>query len=73
MLSPPRLPRAADLEANIMAVEYQGTHVSILTKIAGDQEVTALIPDAEFYANPHNPGDQIGLIWDEEDQHQLTA
>ena len=61
------------LEANVMAVEYQGTHVSILTKIAGDQEVTALIPDAEFYANPHNPGDQIGLIWDEVDQHQLTA
>lgn len=61
------------LEASVLAIEYQGTHVTILTKIAGDQEVTALMPDAAFFANPHNPGDQIGLNWDHKDQHQLTA
>jgi putative spermidine/putrescine transport system ATP-binding protein len=61
------------LTGNVLAVEYQGTHVSILTKANGDQEVTALMPDAEFFANPHNPGDQIGLIWDPSNQHQLTA
>ena len=61
------------IEASVLAVEYQGTHVSILTKIAGDQEVTALMPDAAFFASPHNPGDQIGLIWDKSNQHQLTA
>jgi putative spermidine/putrescine transport system ATP-binding protein len=61
------------IEAYVLAVEYQGTHVSILTKIAGDQEVTALMPDASFFAKPHNPGDQIGLIWDQKLQHQLTA
>ena len=61
------------VEASVIAVEYQGTHVSILTKIAGDQEITAVIPDAAFFAAPHNPGDQIGLIWDQANQHQLIA
>lgn len=59
--------------ANVIAVEYQGTHVSILTKITGDQEVTSLVPDAAFFAAPHHPGDQIGLTWDHANQHQLTA
>lgn len=61
------------LEASVLAVEYQGTHVSVLTKVAGNQEVTALMQDAAFFAKPHNPGDQIGLIWDQSNQHQLTA
>lgn len=61
------------IEARVLAVEYQGTHVSVLTKIADDQEVTALMPDAAFFAKPHNPGDQIGLIWNQTSQHQLTA
>lgn len=61
------------VEAQVVAVEYQGTHVSILTKIAGDQEVTALIPDTDFFEKPHNPGDQIGLVWAPNNQHQLTA
>lgn len=60
-------------EANVVAIEYQGTHVSILTKMAGDQEVTALVPDALFFDAPQNPGDRVGLTWDEKDQHQLTA
>lgn len=66
-------PSDGKLEASVLAVEYQGTHVSVLTKIAGDQEVTALMPDAAFFDKPHNPGDQIGLIWDPKHQHHLTA
>lgn len=66
-------PQEGRLDANVLTIEYQGTHVSILTKIAGDQEVTALMPDADFFAKPHNPGDQIGLIWDPKNQHQVTA
>ena len=42
-------------------------------RIAGDQEVLALVPDSEFFTNPHHPGDQIGLHWDANDLHQLTA
>lgn len=61
------------VEARVMAVEYQGTHVSVVSRIAGDQEITALIPDAAFFAKPHSPGDAIGLSWDTLKLHQLTA
>ena len=37
------------------------------------EEVMALIPDTTFFANPHHPGDRIGLHWDTNDQHKLTA
>ena len=61
------------VEGHVTAVEYQGTHVSVLSRIAGDQEITALIPDDAFFANPHSPGDTIGLSWDTSKLHQLTA
>ncbi|MGB3244562.1 MAG: ABC transporter ATP-binding protein, partial [Sulfitobacter sp.] len=66
-------PAKGVVEAHVTAVEYQGTHVSVLSRIAGDQEIAALIPDAVFFANPHNPGDTIGLSWDTSKLHQLTA
>ncbi len=65
--------KGGGIEASVLAVEYQGTHVSILSKIKGDQEVTALVPEAKFFAEPHNPGDQIFLFWDQNNQHHLTA
>ncbi|PUB15534.1 ABC transporter ATP-binding protein [Yoonia sediminilitoris] len=61
------------IEAQVTAVEYQGTHVSLSSRITGDQEVTALVPDDTFFANPHHPGDRIGLHWDAKNLHQLTA
>lgn len=61
------------MPAQVIAVEYQGTHVSVLTRIAGDQEITARVPEVQFFTNPHHPGDQIGLQWDAKDQHKLTA
>ena len=66
-------PRKGSVEGNVTAVEYQGTHVSLSAKITGDQEVLALIPDTTFFANPHHPGDQIGLHWDASNQHKLIA
>lgn len=61
------------LEAVVTAVEYQGTHVSLSSRMAGEQEVTALITDTAFFSNPHHPGDRIGLRWDANNLHQLTA
>lgn len=66
-------PSKGAVEGQVTAVEYQGTHVSLSARIAGDQEVLALIPDSKFFTNPHHPGDQIGLHWDANDQHKLTA
>ncbi|MEM9780295.1 MAG: ABC transporter ATP-binding protein, partial [Pseudomonadota bacterium] len=64
---------AGALEAAITAIEYQGIHVAITARIAGDQEVTALIADHHFYEDPKNPGDHVGLTWDQEKLHKLTA
>ena len=66
-------PQKGAVEGNVTAVEYQGTHVSLSAKITGDQEVLALIPDTTFFANPHHPGDRIGLRWDASNQHKLIA
>ena len=66
-------PEDGMLEALVTAVEYQGTHVSLSSRMAGDQDVTALMTDAAFFSNPHHPGDRIGLRWDAKNQHQLTA
>jgi len=60
-------------EANVMEIEYQGTHVSLTTNVTGGMEITALISDGEFFSNPLNIGDKIGLTWSDEDQHRLTA
>jgi putative spermidine/putrescine transport system ATP-binding protein len=45
----------------------------LLSRITGDQEITALVPEAEYFTTPHHPGDQIGLHWDAKNLHQLTA
>jgi putative spermidine/putrescine transport system ATP-binding protein len=66
-------PDAGTLDAQVTAVEYQGTHVSLVSRIAGEQDVIALVPEAQFFTNPHRPGDQIGLHWDAKHLHQLTA
>ncbi|MDG1207888.1 MAG: ABC transporter ATP-binding protein [Paracoccaceae bacterium] len=66
-------PETGVMDAAITGVEFQGMHVAITSRIAGDQEVTSLIADHLFYENPRNPGDRIGLTWDAEKLHKLTA
>jgi putative spermidine/putrescine transport system ATP-binding protein len=63
---------AGALEATITAVEYQGTHVSVTVRTVGDQDVTALMPDAAFFENPRHAGDRIGLAWSRDDLHALA-
>ncbi|MDF0597949.1 ABC transporter ATP-binding protein [Psychromarinibacter halotolerans] len=58
--------------ATVSVVEYQGDRVAVTSKL-GETEVLALVPEAEFYANPKNPGDAVGLAWDEGRLHRLLA
>lgn len=60
-------------EAVVTAIEYQGAHVALTSRISGDQDVLALIPEAEFFADPKNLGDTIALAWDETRAHRLLA
>lgn len=62
-----------NLQGNIQAIEYQGAHVSVLARVAGDQDISALVPEEQFFNDPFNPGDQVGLTWDDANLHKLTA
>ncbi|MGP3698065.1 ABC transporter ATP-binding protein [Rhodobacter sp. NSM] len=60
-------------EAVVQAVEYQGAHVALTVRAAGDQEIVALIPEAAFFERPKQPGDAVRLAWDEGRLHRLHA
>ncbi|MDO9638446.1 MAG: ABC transporter ATP-binding protein [Pseudotabrizicola sp.] len=60
-------------EAVVQAVEYQGTHVAVTARSAGDQDILAVIPEAEFFAAPRSPGETVRLGWQDSDLHPLTA
>jgi putative spermidine/putrescine transport system ATP-binding protein len=64
---------ASGAEAVVRAVEFQGAHVAVTAEMAGAQEVLALIPEAQFFDDPKNPGDAVRLAWDEGRLHRLTA
>lgn len=65
-------PDAARVTGTITNIEYQGTHVALTTALAGDQEVTALLSDKDFFGNPKNLGEAIGLDWAAEAAHALV-
>lgn len=64
---------SGNLQGNVTSIEYQGAHVAVSARIAGDQDISALIPDSAFFEHPINPGDKVGLMWDPESLHALTA
>ncbi|MEQ9039585.1 MAG: ABC transporter ATP-binding protein [Silicimonas sp.] len=66
-------PDGARLAGRIAAIEYQGTHVSLTTAIAGDQEVTVLLTDKDFFGAPKDLGEAVGLDWDSQAAHALRA
>ena len=70
-----RLAAAAEephVSGRVAAVEYQGAlvRVSLVTEL-GD-EVSALLPDTVFYAQPIQPGDPATLVWSLHDTHRLS-
>ena len=65
-------PDNARLPGTITNIEYQGTHVALTAGIPGDQEVTALLSDKDFFGNPKDLGEAIGLDWDAGAAHALA-
>ncbi|MEL6235174.1 MAG: ABC transporter ATP-binding protein [Pseudomonadota bacterium] len=66
-------PEGARLQGRIINIEYQGTHVTLTAAIAGDQEVTALVSDKDFFGSPKDLGEAVGLDWDNQAAHALSA
>ncbi|MEO8530321.1 MAG: ABC transporter ATP-binding protein [Deltaproteobacteria bacterium] len=59
-------------EGVVTSVEFQGAHVALTAKLAGDQELLALIPQDSFYATPKNLGDVVHFTWDDGRLHRLA-
>ena len=66
-------PEQAKLRGRITGVEYQGTHVALTAIITGEQEVTALLTDKDFFGQPKDVGEAVGLDWDGQAAHALRA
>ena len=68
-----KAPEVAKLPGTITNIEYQGTHVALTAVIPGDQEVTALLSDKDFFGNPRELGEAIGLDWEAGAAHALAG
>ncbi len=65
-------PETAALQGHVTGIEYQGAHVALTAEAQG-QEVTALLPESEFFAAPIAPGAAVGLSWDAARAHPIRA
>ncbi|SIO30638.1 putative spermidine/putrescine transport system ATP-binding protein [Rhodovulum sp. ES.010] len=65
-------PENGKLEGRVVGFEYQGASVALTLVAAGDQEITAVLPEDRYFAKPIQPGDGVGLSWDEDNLHALT-
>lgn len=64
---------AGRLPGTITNIEYQGTHVALTAQVSGEQEITALLSDKDFFGAPKNVGEAIGLDWEAEAAHALAG
>jgi putative spermidine/putrescine transport system ATP-binding protein len=60
------------MPATVTGVEYQGAAYTVALEGAGAADLSAIVPDAEFLHTPVAVGEQVGLIWSDEEVHQLT-
>jgi len=66
-------PDKGRIGGQVTGIEYQGASVALTLMAAGEQEITAVLPEDIYYAKPIHPGDGVGLSWDEQDLHALSA
>ena len=66
-----RLAPDGALPGTVTAVEYQGTSVAVSLLAEGEQDLTVLLAEDEFFAAPLNGGETVGLAWDAADLHRL--
>lgn len=64
---------SGQLEAMVSGIEFQGAFVSLTTRATGDQEVSALVPEATFFSAPCEIGQTVGLSWADTAAHRLSS
>jgi len=73
-LSRAPLPAAGNvLPATVRGVEYQGTHVLVTLASDAVAELSVVLPEAAFAAEPWRPGDSASAHWAANDIHPLAA
>jgi putative spermidine/putrescine transport system ATP-binding protein len=66
-------PSDSVLAANVLAVEYQGTHVLLTLASEAVPEFSVMLPEAQFSAAPWSPGEHAIAHWAAHDVHPLAA
>jgi putative spermidine/putrescine transport system ATP-binding protein len=62
----------ARLRATVRAVEYRGTHVEVSLESSGASDLSALLTDAVYDADPLSPGDAVSVNWADSEIHRLS-
>jgi len=62
----------ARLTASVRAIEYQGAHYQVALDHPENTELTALVSDETFSAQPLNIGDSVSVLWADQDIHALA-
>src|SRR5579883_15227 len=62
----------ARLTASVRAIEYQGAHYQVALDHPANSDLTALVSDEVFAAQPLNVGDNVSVLWADQDIHALA-
>ncbi|MBI3499585.1 MAG: ABC transporter ATP-binding protein [Proteobacteria bacterium] len=67
--------RSADgaLAGTVRDIEYQGSFVHLTLETERVRDLTAILDETAYYADPLDPGDRVAITWDERDAHPLRA
>ncbi len=63
---------AAARRATIREVEYRGPEVMVSLALPGGEDLSAIVPERSFFADPFEPGETVGVSWRREDVHELS-
>lgn len=61
------------LDGQVTGVEYQGAHVLLTIRAAGDQEIAAVLPEERYFENPMLQGTDVGLSWEDSSLHPVST
>jgi putative spermidine/putrescine transport system ATP-binding protein len=56
----------------VAAVEYQGSQVKLRLEADGIDDLTVVLSDKEFYADPVAAGDTVAVAWNDDDAHVMA-
>jgi putative spermidine/putrescine transport system ATP-binding protein len=60
------------LASRVAAVEYQGSQVKLRLEADGIDDLTVVLSDKEFYADPVAAGDTVAVAWNDDDAHVMA-